>query len=182
MKINKENLSLILAFAAPVIMILIVVAVIYIPNLYYKPQTDFIYAESSYNHTYTVDSNGRVNETSQNSPKSIPPAPPVSPAPAMPPGSDYTQLYYYDIAKNTSTPIDLNAAQKYKLNGSVQSPDGYTIEYGSNSEGIFPIFISSSTDYNNRYIQGHGASRKLNLPVPNNFYGYNFQLIGWVIK
>lgn len=173
MKINKQNLPLILAFGAPVLMIIIVAAVIYLPNLYNKPQYDFIYSQGSYYLGYTVI-NGKIAK--------VPPLPDQPKPPVTPLNQDYPQLYYYDVQNNKSTAISLEQADNYNIDPSSISPDGYTVGYGNRADGFFPLFISSSVDYQSRYLQGHSTNRKLNLQNQPDYYANNFQFMGWVKK
>jgi len=173
MKINKQNWPLFLAFTAPVLLILLVIGSIYIPNLFKKPQYNFIYSQGSYYRNYAVNSAGQIYRLAGQ------PNPPIPPPQVS---QDYPQLYYYDVTKASSTPISFEQAQSYQLNASMTSPDGYNVGFGSHADGIFPLFISTSPDYNSRFLQGHGSSRKLNLASEPDYYNNYFQFVGWVIK
>jgi len=173
----KQQLPLILAFAAPVILIGITALTVYIPKLHNKPKYDFIYTIGSYYPAYAVDASGHIFEETAPIQDGEVPNPVTKGGYTAP----IPQLYYYDVATQKGTPITLDQAKKHQLSALEQSPDGYSIGYGGN-DGVFPFFVSDSNNYNIRYIQGHGINQKINIATPIDSYNYNFQMIGWVIN
>ena len=166
----KNNIPLILGLSIPVLMILFVAASIYLPGLFIQPKFNFLYAtgeDSYYNDYYSVE-NGRLIKHEIGYPK-------YSTSPTEP------RLYIHDVAKNESKEVSFNEAQKFALNPSSQSPDGFEIECGSRTYGMFLIFIDSGGDCSTRFIKGHNTSKKLNIQLPGNYY-YRFQFLGWVTE
>lgn len=163
---NRKKLLLILALASPVLLVVIAALVIYLPNLLVKPKYDFIYAtQNNYGTQSFSVVNGRVQQNSapfQNN----------YPYPLSQP-----QLYYYNVAADKSTEISLADVQKFMLDPSSSSPDGFKIDYGSSYSGGFLLF-GSYNDYNTRVLDGHGLHKKLNLGQ----LGYQVSILGWVIK
>jgi hypothetical protein len=188
MQITKQNSLLYIALAAPILMIAIVAASIYLPNLFNKPQYDFIFADG-HNYKYSVDNNGKLQKDIN--PANVPPVPyppiykpqNVTNNKALPlPALD--KIYYYDIKKGIASEIDFAQAQSYKLNNNLESPDGYSIENGGRNSSSAPFLFYSSTDYSAYYLVGHGIHKKLNIPQMPNSYYYPQQInfIGWILK
>ena len=171
--INKKNIPLYAALAVPVLMILIVAGMIYLPQLNQKPKYGFVYMSdnnSNYYYGYQVQGDRLSYVASPNdnltNQSNIPP-----------------HFYLYDTARGEATELTLAQAQAYKLNPVQTSPDGYVVEQGNGSGGGF-IFGSSSSDYSSWFLKGHNFSRKLNLKLVYSPYGsyYNFRFLGWVVN
>ena len=171
----KKNIPLILGLSIPILMILFVAGSIYLPGLFVQPKFNFLYAtgyaagdDYYYNRYYSVQ-NGRLIKNEVEHPEY------------------YTgkrtelRLYIHDMTKNESQEISFSGAQKLILNSNYQSPDGFEIDCGRRSQGIFSIFIGSSRDCSTRFIKGHNASKKLNVQLSGSYYR-NFQFLGWIIE
>jgi hypothetical protein len=91
--------------------------------------------------------------------------------------NDYREpkIYLYNSAEERSTLISLNEAQTYMLDPSDKSPDGFTIQYSSNSAEVFPFYFGSS-DYG-YYLKGKGLNKKIETADR-----YNFRFIGWITQ
>jgi hypothetical protein len=76
-------------------------------------------------------------------------------------------IFLYDTKTDRSQEISFESAQTFEL-VTRASPDGYTIVTGKRSEGIFPFFSRSKTDYTVRYVTLKGNTNS------------NFLLIGWI--
>lgn len=178
--INKKNLPLILGLAIPIVMIGVVVATIYIPRMYSNPQYDFLYANANYD-PYCVQSNVQYFvENGVLKKKTV--TNPNAPLPVNGPDRIYCakftqseQLFLHDIQTNTSTEIAFEDAQKLKLEPTPVSPDGFEIVQAQG--GNFPF--GSVSDYNARYLTGHGLSKKLQLRTTGDYY-FGFNFLGWV--
>ncbi|HEY4478629.1 MAG TPA: hypothetical protein VI775_02195 [Candidatus Paceibacterota bacterium] len=151
---KKENITLIIGIALPIIFIIIISLVIYLPSLSINPKYDFIYSINDNNYYYIKDENDKeIKKT----------------------------YYLYDIENNTSHKIESVDIEKYSLDPGPSSPDGYTVSYGYDNNGIFEIFGSNS-NRNGYYISKGNARKRLGGLNPNQQYYYNgsFELIGWI--
>lgn len=163
----KNNLTLIIGLSIPIIMTIVVTLIVYLPGLFIQPKYDFVYVVGKnypYYQQYSV-SGGKIIKKPvniNNNYKAV----------------DDSQIFVYDVVKNTAKEITFSEAERLDLNPSKTSPDGFEITYGSGGRGYFPFYYSSS-DYYTRYIQGNGVSKKLNLQLNGSYYG-DFQFIGWV--
>ena len=171
---NKKNLPLLVALAIPVVMIIAVALAIYLPGIGKHPKYNFLYMTGNGGYGYPgaeyMVSGGHLvrNDFSTLTP-------PRYPTPEFKNLPDNTRFYLYDIVKNSATEITFLDAQKYTLDPSNISPDGYVVERG-NGGGGFPF--GGGGDYNTWFIKGYNRSSKLNLKLTNQDY-YNFQFLGW---
>ena len=167
---KKENIPLVIGLCIPVLMIIIVAISIYLPTLFApEPIHNFIYASWHQNyasHHYYVDKGKIVREESP------------------PPYKGYEgnlsspKLFIYDIKNNQPKEIPLEQAQKYKLDSSKTSPDGFEITYGSYD--CDPFFVGCR-NHGTVYLKGHHISKKLNIEKNQNYYRRNFNFIGWIM-
>lgn len=171
-KTPKNNISLIVGLTIPVVMIVAMLLLIYVPKFLHRPTQNFLYADMGTYYSYgspvfTVTGN-RLEQLpkpyAESGSSIIPERAPV--------------LYVYDVQKNTSTVIFLDDAKKLRLDSTPQSADGFAVTQGNNNSGIFSLF-GGGYDYNAWYIVGNGVSQKLNLSVPR--YGYGFTFLGWIL-
>ncbi len=167
MEEKKKNIPLIVALSIPVLMVVLIATSIYLPALFIKPKTNFVYSVGGiycYPNRYFV-SNGRIHEeeikkpTENNSCRNDPEA----------------RLYYYDVERNASREITLDDATKLTVDDSLKSPDGFEIASGNHS---FDLFFFSGSSYYDRYLKKGAYSRKLNVVSPVSYYDFKF--IGWV--
>lgn len=176
--IQKKHIPLLVALVIPLGMIVLVAATVYIPKLGNKPQYDFVHVSTSEypRHQYLV-TNGKLERREITYPEKVEgdiyPTPPYT--------ITEPTLYLHDIERNESTTLSFEEAAKLNLDSAEQSPDGYTVGYNRNDEGLFGIFFGGSYDYDAQYVTGHNQSIKLNLPTSGSRYGYrSFQFLGWV--
>jgi hypothetical protein len=171
---RSKDIALIVGLAIPLLMIVFVAAAIYLPRVFSSvdpPQHDFLYLVGSpYGDERYLVVNGRLTVQE------------VDPPDYTPPGADWPRkLYLHHVAANTSEPISFEAAAKLTLDSSPRSPDGFEIVYGRRSEFFFPIL--STTDYQTRYLQQDGWSRKLDLEVGLDAgYASMFNFLGWIVE
>ena len=182
MRINKQNLSLYLAIALPILLIAAIALAIYLPNRFAHPQYDFIYSQTQPG-TVNYDYNGYtvVNGTVQIAPVPVY-APPMTPGYITTPVQKNTpptnvKLFYYDVKQNSAHEISFANAQKYSLNANSISPDNYHVEYGASGGGV-PF--SASTDYSKVFLVGHSAHLLLQINAGN--YYNSFYFLGWINK
>lgn len=151
--------DLTLLFGIPIGIIIIIAALLYVPRLFANPGYDFIYCTGySCSEQYTVNPSGKIVE--------------------MPNENRYTfessTLYYYDVERNTSRPLWSSVeALQYKLDPTLKSPDGYTLEH-TTSGGDF-LF---SSNYRNNWSLTKGLVAR---PVTLDASGRNNHFIGWVL-
>ena len=172
----KKNLPLIFGIAIPLLMIIFVALSIYIPQLFVKPQYNFLYLIGNNNcyipggnniKVYSVQG-GTISKNDQaglcsNSVKG-------------------TRFFIYDVSTNKNREVTMEEAINLKLDNNFQSPDGFKIINGSSNEGFFPFFSYSSSDYNTWYLSGHNVSKKINIQQNGYTYYYDFVFLGWINK
>ncbi len=180
----KKNFPLIFGISIPIVMVLFVAASIYLPTLFAKPHSNFLYASgidypSAYpgdyvnpQYQYSVQ-NGMLQKDPikqvQSGKYQFPPL--VQAAP---------KLYIYDVSKNENTEISFGDAQKLILDPNSKSPDGFEIVAKNNNDGFFPFFWGGNSYYNARFLKGHGFSKKLDLRLETVPYPYAFNFLGWI--
>ncbi len=186
----KKNFAILLAFALPILLIVIVALTTYIPSLFISTNYNFIYTSCTDGNSYypyycndylqkryiVVDGTLVVKpvDTNQDSDKN-----------GIPDFKEkYTpRLFLHDTAKNESREITEKEAQSLTLSSLLTSPDGVTVSGNYNRGGgdFFP-FGGGSSSYGYYLTKGKGRS-KLNLINTTDQYYYqnNFQFIGWVL-
>jgi hypothetical protein len=167
---KKRNPSLIIGFSLPIAMIVIVAVSIYIPPLFIHPQYNFVYsADTNYSQvdTYSVGQTRHLEEGARVISGDMPAGKP--------------QLYLHNITTNESTPISYEVASKLTLDASTQSPDGFTVQAGSNASGFFPFFDGGSYQ-SSQYLVGHNASKKLNVKTFSASYDNSIHFLGWIVQ
>ena len=185
----KHNLSLVVALAIPVLMIVLVAGAIYLPRLWAPaPQYDFLYAVGSYpayvvpeeskyiEHTYVVSGGRLTRQSRELAQNTLGLAYPLW-------RSDERQeprFYVHDAATNTSRELTDDEAGALHLEAEKESPDGFELVRGSASGG-FPFFDDGG-DYDTYYLRGHSVSRELNVKTGSSTFADGFTFIGWVIE
>ncbi len=181
----KQNITIVLAFTLPLILILVVVLSTYLPSLFITTDYNFVYTlctnqiyscNDNLEKMYTVESGklivhsaaSTVFATNKN---------------AIPTEKTYpARLFLHDTKSNTSREVSLEEAQSLNLNGLLTSPDGVSVSgrYKSGG-GDFFLFGGSSSSFDYYLVKGNGSHR-LNL-IQNSAYYYqnNFQFIGWIV-
>ncbi|PJE50920.1 MAG: hypothetical protein COV29_01410 [Candidatus Yanofskybacteria bacterium CG10_big_fil_rev_8_21_14_0_10_36_16] len=179
----KKNLTLILAFALPVGLIITVTIISYSPPA--TTEYDFVYSyctEGINNYPYYCEGYlGKIYSV-ENDKLSINPVNPKQDSDynGVPDIQQYTpHIFIHDTKNNESREISLEEARSLKLSGFLTSPDGVTITSGYYDRGIFPFYNGSSYDF---YIIKDKKRSKLNLFNQNNLYRENFNFIGWVLS
>lgn len=192
----KKNITLILAFSLPLIIIIAVALSVYLPSRNLSTNYDFIYtscADGINNYPYNCnkyldrrysvidnklsikstgtttieDYNNQVSRTKDIEEKDL--------------YSD--RIFLHDTKTNESREITQEEAMALRLNNLVTSPDGVSVSgnYNYNGNGFFPFGGSrSSFGY---YLAKGNTKSKLNLINSSNQYYYqnNFKFIGWVL-
>jgi hypothetical protein len=184
---KTNNLPLIVGISLPLVFIVIISAVVFLPSFFVKPQYDFVYTttdqtygyygyEQGYKNNYRVDNGKIVLEPVQ-----------VIIDPSLKKDlivykGDMPPLYRYDVKNNTSHEISLKEAQILSFDPGPSSPDGYTVIFENRNDGIFEVFGSNNNN-SGLFISKGNAKKRLDGLVNNNqYYWYqgNFKLIGWI--
>jgi hypothetical protein len=174
---KKQHLPLIVGIALPIVFIIIMALVIYLPNISITPAYNFIYSdESGYDYGY---SQYQWSYSVQN--KKIVVSENIIKNSNIAYKADYPKLYLYDVHNNTSHEISIDEASKYAVDPGPSSPDGYTIKYEYSNNGIFDLFGSSYGD-SGYYIEHENGKKRLAGVQSTDRYSspYYFKLIGWV--
>lgn len=182
---NTKHMPLIVAITLPVIFVLILALVTLVPNMSIKPQHDFIYTipdEKSYDYGY--DLVRYKNSYDLKDGKIV--LKPISSAP-VPRDKALSEvvyenaplIYYYDIQNQTSREITFKEAQELTLQKGPSSPDGYTISYDTNHEGIFELF-GSENDANYVITKGKGKKTLSGIVFDEMYYRADLNIIGWI--
>jgi hypothetical protein len=160
---SNRTKDLILLFAAPVVVILLAVALVYTPRLFANPSYDFVYsscASYSCSVSYRVESDGKLDIDQSDTWRE-----PEKPT-----------LYYFDTSENNSTRIDESQAFTYSLIGTQKSPDEYRL---SSESGSGFLFWDSGSDGKSWYLADGLKKKHINLQYDANDYS-DVNLIGWI--
>jgi len=170
---TKQNISLIIGLAIPILMIVLVAASIYLPGLFSPaPKVNFLYVigDDYYQGQQYVVENGKVTKREVKYPEHHTPG--------------VARLFVHDVTANQSREVSFAEAQQLPLDANAKSSDGFEVAYGSRGDGIFPLFFFRSEDYNTVYLKGHNTSKKLNLQTPTTgsyyYYPNRFRFLGWI--
>ncbi len=172
----KKNLPLIIGIALPLVFVLIISLVIFLPSLSVKPQYNFIYTTNdyysynqAYKNTFAIENNHIVLQ-------------PVS----IRAGETYVgtmpTLYLYDVKANNSHQISFDEAKNLTLDAGPSSPDGYTIKYQYNNEGIFELFGSNGNNDRGYFVtKNNGAKKLTGFPATDYYWSDgSLKFIGWI--
>ena len=184
----KKHLTLIIGVSLPIIFIIIIAIVIFVPSLSIKPEHNFVYVDVNSNNNYysgNVYKNSFVIKDGK-----IVKEPASNLEYLQEQNKKYTNyklieaptLYLYNVIENTAKQITLDEANNYTFDPGPSSPDGYTVKFERNSDGIFEIF-GSNNNSSGYFIEKNRGKKKLTgltLENGNYYYNSNFQLIGWI--
>ena len=174
----KKNITLLIAIAMPIIFIVIISIVVFVPPLFLKPQYNFLYTT---NNDY-YDYNGRYKNSysiKDNKLVSIP----VTVVSGVSYKEEQMPLYIYDVKSNTTKQVSFDEVGEYVIDSGPSSPDGYIVKYDYNygDYGIFGLFGSGRRS--NGYVIAKNDNQKqltgLTSDGYSNYY-YQFKFIGWI--
>lgn len=177
----RKNLPVILAFALPLGLIVVITLSALLPSWSIKTEYNFVYAacdETSYvydctrylPHVYKVEE-GNLNIFEVTIDEDELPRRDVLPATIQ------SRLYLHNTKTNESREISAEEAQNLTYTTLKTSPDGYTLTQGDNGRvEVFPFY--SSSNYDNWYLSKGGAKKRMHV-ITNNYYR-NFYFVGWV--
>lgn len=174
----RKNLPLVVGLTLPVLLIIAVALTIYLPGQLVQPQHDFVYlvgGDYYAQREYAVESGQLIK-------RELPPdAERERYIPFERVRSTEVRLYRHEVAANTSRLITFEEAQQLRLDPSLKSPDGFTIEHGRGG-GIFEIF-GGSGNYETFYLRNNRASIALNLEIDRSqYYDWPNNFLGWIIQ
>ena len=185
MKTEKNvNVPLIVGIGVPVLMMLFIAAAIYLPGLFKKPQSDFIYSSASYSWTapmlevkdqklgfkcadaqnyYSSDDSTAKEITLKCTEEFLP------------------KLYRYSIKDDTVSEISYSEARKLLIDSNADSSDGYKVEQGNYNGDMFSGMFGGdyNDDYNKWYLKGHNRVVELNISHDANSSS-DESFVGWV--
>ena len=184
----KKNFAIILAFALPIVLILVVALTIYVPSLFISTNYNFIYssctAGTNYYPYYCNNYLQRLHSVASGKlvENAIDPLEDFDKNGLPDINENYTaRIFLHDTQKNESVEITLEEAKELSLNGLLTSPDGVTISSNYERGSGFFLFDGGSS-YGYYLTKGKSRSR-LNLINRDDSYYYrdNFQFLGWVL-
>lgn len=182
----RKNLLILLAFALPVILIVVVAVSAYLPSALLSTNYNFVYSSCNLGEDYypyncagymrqlysVVDGKLVLN--------AIPPNQDSDKNGIMDINENYSvRIFLHDTQKNESREITLTEARALELNGLLTSPDGVTVS-SNYDRGPGFLFFDSGSSYGYYLAKGNDRS-KLNLINRDDQYYYqdNFRFIGW---
>jgi hypothetical protein len=179
---KTKNLPLIVGIALPILFIVIISVIIFVPQMYIQPKYDFIYVDENppytdmpESSTYQVVDQYVVEQSASSTSAST--------SDMIKKKNPYgSTLYLYDVKTNTSRVLTYEQARSYKLNPNPTSPDGYIVKYEYGNDGVMDIFGNGSRDTSGYYVENDSGMKKLTGLVYNNMYYYRayFRFLGWV--
>ena len=163
---DPKNTPIIVAIALPVVTLLAVAISLYLPSFWVQPAYSFLYS-TGYNHAYYVE-NGHIKRFV------------VKPEEASVYSQTPSMLYLYDTHHNLVMPVTFEMAERYRLNGNPVSPDGYELQTGNNSAGMWSMFWGNynSSDYYTYTLSKNGFGKRVRLTGTQQGY----QFVGWLKK
>lgn len=186
----KQNLTLVLAFTLPLLLILFITVTTYIPSLLLNTQYDFIYVVCDENldgyyyncegylaERYSV-SNGYLvqNELDLMADRNADGEPDYI--------SDFSsRIFIHDTEANVSREITFAEASMLPLSELLTSPDDVTVSshYSNGVGGFFP-FDGGSSSFGYYLTKGSRQSRLDLINAGDRYYyQYNFKFVGWVL-
>lgn len=186
----KENLTILLAFILPLVLIVGVALSVYLPSVSLSTNYNFVYSScfggTNY-YSYQCDTYLQNRYSIVNSKivlNQIDPKQDSDNNDILDINESYTaRLFLHNTQKNESREITLEEAQTLMFDNLLTSPDGVTVSNHYNKRGgDFFIFEGGSSSFG-YYLTRGKARTKLELINNSDQYYYqkNFQFIGWVL-
>lgn len=173
-----------LILGVPVLFLLVVGIVGYLPGLLVRPQHDFLYVTSDYyysgeNINYYIDDGALKAYTDPDSLPELSGRTPESEEDRRIRALRSMQLHLFDVSDWKSRPISFEDAQKLTYDPASVSPDGYSIERSRRADGFFPFFFIDGGS--SEFVLKRGLASRT-LPIENQYSYRGHGLIGWVIE
>jgi len=174
----KNNLVLIIAFSLPVLLIVVIAVVSYLPSLLISTDYNFVYSsctDRTNYYSYRCDDYLQKRYSVVDGQIVVSDVDPVE--------EGYTaRLFLHNTKSNETREITLKEAESLDLNELITSPDGVSVssQYDRGAD-LFLVFNGGST--HGHYLVKGSARSKLNLINSEDRYYYrdNFQFIGWTL-
>ncbi len=192
----KENITLIIGLAIPVLMMLIIMAVVYVPAWLHPtppPTQDFVYGVGD-NIVFTPSTGGMSYpypykgvwskyhyQVIAGKLTKVDAGPLPEGYEKMPTIDQEPKFYVYHVVTKQSEPLTFAEASVLTLDTSARSSDGFTVVRGSTRGGqFFPFFYDGRSDYNKIHLQKQNYNEDITLNLPESYYQDFF--IAWVTK
>lgn len=186
----KNHGVIILAFALPVTLIIVVALIAYLPSFFISTKYNFVYVScvdgtnydpylctQTIRNSYTVV-DGKITLTP------IDPNTDKDKDGILDSNEKHTaHIFLHDTQKNESREISLEEAKTFELNSLLTSPDGVTISSNYDRGAEFFLLFNGGSHYGTYLTKGN-AKKELNLINKNErryYYQDGFQFIGWVL-
>lgn len=173
--------DLVLLFAVPAGIAVVVMLVVYVPQLLAKPRYDFIYASClEYScSTIRVEGGKVIPRSSSQLSEGIDAVPDGAPIDLKYDYGRYgavSQLYYYDVSERSTRALSDSEASRYELDTSSRSPDGYVLEREQSSGG----FLFWGSNHSGWYLKDGLKKKEVDIHPSSSYYVGNIDFIGWV--
>lgn len=154
-KFIKDNFIVILAILLPMVFLLTLISVIYIPSLFVSTDYNFLYTCKNQLDYSVIDGNLKFEDREG-------------------------RIFLYDTDKNYSREISLEKAEEKTISPISTSPDG--VNFVSRQPHRDDFFYYRRRDYN-YFLENKRGSKKLDLIGCNLPYRRdNIDFIGWVLN
>ena len=171
----KNDPGLSVALSLPVLLVLITMALVYIPRYVIKPQYNFIYWTNPYgsNIVYAIENNKLTRQQlSQTAPVS-------GYQLNSNPNFDQSKLFLYEAWKNQIRPISFEEASNFYVNSDLTSKDGFGFTSpGYGGDSLVGFFFGAGERYNGHNLVLKHQKSSFTVPVPE--YSYDVRFLGWV--
>ena len=178
---NKEKLPIIVGLALPIFFIVFVAVWISFRTSSVQPEHSFIYSISDETSPAKYGVRFENNYVIENDRIALQPVTFSKDQILNYEVRKAMDLYLYDVKNSTNRKISLDEAQKYMIDDSNSSADGYRVAFEYGNSGIFEIFGNNNENsgYFITKIDG-GAKKKLNITRTNDYWNNGFRFIGWI--
>jgi hypothetical protein len=181
----KHHWVIILAFALPISLILLIAISTYLPGFFVSTDYNFVYT------TCTDHNNQRIYDCEQNQPviytvsagKIVAQSKNITLDPAEHNAyTSTTRFFLHDTTTNESHEITLTEATTLQLSELLTSPDGVTVSSHYSGGGDFFIFGGGYNSFGYYLTKGSNRSKLNLINNPDRYYYQdNFKFIGWVL-
>jgi len=184
MEFIKKNITVLLAFLLPILLVLGLAISVFLPGLFLSTQYNFVYAtcdiglgDYRYYPDYPPNCTAYLNSLYKVEKTKL-----VIQAIVSANGRYIPHLFIHDTTNNESREITFAEANDLRLSGLLTSPDGVSVDSGYDRGDRFFMFdmMSSNHDF---YLTKGREHHRLNLINSNGRYDSynNFKFIGWVV-
>lgn len=169
---HHKHIPLLISFALPVVMIIVIALSIFLPQYISHPKYDFVYSvyDGYYSTSFYTLEKGKLVQNL---------------VPVYELENNYyrvPKLYRYDMQNNLTKEISFGEAQQYMYFSSEISPDGYTIKESGMNGGIFPFSFDNSANTRSVYAVTKYSGKKLTIHESTTPWSNQIHFIGWIQK